>query len=809
MKIDFPMRPIVAILASLSLAACGGGGGGGDTGGGGTTNRAPVANAGPDQSVDELAAVNLDGTGSSDPDGDTITYQWTEVGGSTVTLTGADTATPSFTAPDVLAANTPVVITFRLTVNDGALSRSDDVAITVNDVGLGANSPPTANAGPDQNVQENTTVNLDGTGSSDADGDTLSFSWTQTGGNNVGLTGANTATPSFTAPNVAVGVPETFTFQLTVNDGTDTDTDSVSITVSEGQSAVAISGKLFYEMPAIRLSDCRHDFSNPIAKPIRRAPVELRSGGVAIDSTVTDDQGNYSFSNVAANTSVSIRVLARSIKSTGLPLWNVEVRDNTSLITSPLPDRPLYAKEWASFNTGATDITNRDFVALTGWDTNTSSYVNDDRDAAPFAILDMLVDGIIYVTTADPSVNMGSLDAFWSINNSWALETTATGAEVRNYDTGEVGNTHFTSNPQGSGILAMFLLGDADGIFPHTVAIDTDEFDRGVVQHEWGHYFEVQLSRSDSIGGRHVIPGTLEARTAFGEGWGYGISAIIGGEPVLCDTGRPGFAGSRLDIENWGFYGTHGFFNEMSIATFLYDAFDPANEADDTGELGFTPIYNVMRNPQRTTEAFTTIYSFATYLKAQLSNPADLDFVDSLLARESIGDGALDIWGSGQTIQPAGADFLPIYENLLTDGSVLQVCTNSDYDPDLDGNKPGEWRYLRFTTTGAAQDWDIVATAAPGWVPPPTSDPDPDAQDRSDPDMWMYLDGGLINICPGTSCYDTGSGVSGDPDTETMQTQVLPADTYVIAFNDWRYSDPNIANDYPSEVCFDITANPH
>ena len=46
------------------------------------------------------ATVNLDGTGSSDPDaGDTLDYSWTQTGGTAVTLTGADTATPTFTAP--------------------------------------------------------------------------------------------------------------------------------------------------------------------------------------------------------------------------------------------------------------------------------------------------------------------------------------------------------------------------------------------------------------------------------------------------------------------------------------------------------------------------------------------------------------------------------------------------------------------------------------------------------------------------------------------------------------------------------------
>jgi hypothetical protein len=56
----------------------------------------------------------------------------------------------------------------------------------------------------------------------------------------------------------------------------------------------------------------------------------------------------------------------------------------------------------------------------------------------------------------------------------------------------------------------MFLLGKED--------VDTDEFDTHVVVHEWGHYFESAVSRSDSPGGNHALGDLLDARLAFGEG---------------------------------------------------------------------------------------------------------------------------------------------------------------------------------------------------------------------------------------------------------------------------------------------------
>jgi hypothetical protein len=63
--------------------------------------KVPQADAGADQSVDEGALVTLDGSASFDPFDDPLTHAWTQVAGTTVMLTGAATASPSFTAPEV------------------------------------------------------------------------------------------------------------------------------------------------------------------------------------------------------------------------------------------------------------------------------------------------------------------------------------------------------------------------------------------------------------------------------------------------------------------------------------------------------------------------------------------------------------------------------------------------------------------------------------------------------------------------------------------------------------------------------------
>ncbi len=93
----------------------------------GSVNRAPTAVAGANQNVVEQTLVQLDGSGSSDPDGDALTYAWTQTAGPTVTLSSATAARPTFTAPAA-----PATLTFQLVVNDGqAASSPSSVTVTV------------------------------------------------------------------------------------------------------------------------------------------------------------------------------------------------------------------------------------------------------------------------------------------------------------------------------------------------------------------------------------------------------------------------------------------------------------------------------------------------------------------------------------------------------------------------------------------------------------------------------------------------------------------------------------------------------
>jgi hypothetical protein len=172
-------------------------------------NVAPVANAGPDQGGKAPGSVILlDGSASSDANGDSLTYLWslTRPAGSTAVLSSTTNVSPTFT---VDRAGDYVV---QLIVNDGTVSSAPDSVIIST-----INVAPVANAGPDQADILGSVIVLDGSASSDANGDSLTYLWSLTppAGSTAVLSSTTNVSPTFTAD-----LAGTYTAELIVNDGT-------------------------------------------------------------------------------------------------------------------------------------------------------------------------------------------------------------------------------------------------------------------------------------------------------------------------------------------------------------------------------------------------------------------------------------------------------------------------------------------------------------------------------------------------------------------------------------------------------------
>ena len=245
---------LVWTMAAL-LIGCGGGGGGSNPGSGSTvsssggtetpagptgasnsTNSSPVAAAGINQTISVGETVSLDGTGSADPDGDLLSFQWaiqSQPNGSTAAISNADRPDPLFT-PD---RNGNYVI--QLVVTDAHGLSSAPATVTISTI----NSAPVADAGPDQSVTSiGTIVYLSGQ-SFDPDGDPVAYSWsikTKPSGSSASLSNPASSNPTF-----QVDVRGDYVIELVVSDPWASSLPDTMIVSFDNLKPVADAGNSF------------------------------------------------------------------------------------------------------------------------------------------------------------------------------------------------------------------------------------------------------------------------------------------------------------------------------------------------------------------------------------------------------------------------------------------------------------------------------------------------------------------------------------------------------------------------------------
>ena len=585
---------------------------------------------------------------------------------------------------------------------------------------------PTANAGSNQTTSSGVTVTLNGSLSTDPDGSIASYAWTQSGGTpSVTLNSATVVSPTFAAPQVNAATTLTFSLTVTDNQGATSPASTVTITVNPAAAGTTnVTGKItFARVPESNTQSAGLDYANQSQQPARGVLVKAVAAGTttpALATATTDANGNYTLA-VPNNQSINVIAVAEMLRdnTVSLPHWDFKARD----VQANAP--PYTYTDAVAFNSSAG--TPHDLAIPSGF--NSMGSVTGTRASAPFAVLDTVYRAVQFVLTVAPNTDFPALDLDWAADNPGS-------------------QTYFA--PSNSSIV---LSADPTE--------DTDEFDQHIIAHEFGHYVEHNFSRADNIGGLHGLGDRLDPRVAFGEGFGYAFSAMVLNDPVVRDsfvqmgtpvtsiinvetnpsTNPPGGGGDRSGC--WC--------SESTVWSLLWDFYDNAADANDNVALGFAPMWTVLTGTQKTTPAFTTIFSFVTALKGTQSASVNTN-INTLVAAQNITASSIDAFASTETHFPAevvqGAS-LPLYTT-ATLGTPMILRNVNDAGT---FNKLGNHRYVRLDVASAR---NVTVTAS-------SSNPN-----TADTDFRIYKNGSFVT-----------SGETPPPDPQS-KTFAATAGTYLI-----------------------------
>ena len=504
--------------------------------------------------------------------------------------------------------------------------------------------------------------------------------------------------------------------------GTGTGTGSVS------SGDVNVSRTINYENVPVNTATNTLNTSAITNRPARGVVVRLLDANSnTVTSTTTDASGAYTISNASVPTSTfTIVALAQMVKTTS-PTYDFQVVNSVASGTVGT----VYAVSSSSTSVGS--CTTSCTVNVTALDSN--------RGSGPFSILDVVYIAIQKILTAD------STTVFPALNIKWTSTST----------TGSFFTT--SSVTCGTGVSnCVVLLGNRSG--------DSDEFDRHIVAHEFTHYLESALSRSDSIGGSHSSNDTLEPRIAYGEGLGNAMGAIFLDDSLYTDTTASG--GFNINMET----GTHtnvGYYSEYSVQSVLWDLYDNVSDTKngqtDNLNYSFAKIWAGVV-ALKSINGITYIHEFISALKA--ANTGDTTSINNILTMESIAsseatepDVSKTSAGTSNTHTCDGSTaaypYNPIVEIVAaTTGTVVNAVTVSGSQNcgkvSTANNKLFGSKFYRITAANSGT-MTVVAT---------------DSGTTADyPDVYIFRQGTTVNTC--------ASGVS-----ENCSATVSAGSVYIV-----------------------------
>jgi len=718
MNIKTLLQSTAITVGGLAIVSCGGGGGG--TG----STVTPPAPPPPDTQAPSLEfnpsslTVVSTGTGSSTL---TATDNVGITTGPNVSCTnGGDYSDGVFTAPE-----TSETLTSECTATASDAAGNEGSATLTVTVNPDTTAPVVSFSVANLTVNSGQTSEVSLTATDDAAVTSLTTTCTNGGSFSDGV---------FTAPTITTTTNLVCTATATDAAGNSANA-TLSVTVEPLPDDVKITGKISYELVPLNTSTNGLDYGATVQRGAPGITVQARNaaGGI-IDTAVTDGNGDFSVS-VLPNTDVRIVARAEMLQeaSTGTAGWNVKVIDNTN-------QNAVYELTGDLLSSGVSDSI-RTLTAQSGW--GGSSYTST-RAAAPFAMLAPTYVAIQKMIADDPDAVFPEMKYNWSINNR---------AVSGNDSAGDIGTSSYKGNGN------VYILGDEDS--------DTDEYDDHVVVHEWGHYFEDQMSRSDSIGGPHSGGQKLDMRVAMGEGFGNALSGMVTDDPFYRDSyGNGQSQGFSINVDS---NDNTGWYDERTTAGVLYDLYDRGTNDDDGMRFGMGPIYAAFTATSYSDHpAFSSIFSYLAELKSQQQD--DAAAIETFAAERGIN--STENYGAGETNNGGLASNLPIHKVVEVNGDAVEICS---VDDNGDYNKLGNRAFLKFTATAASHTLTMTKTSGPA---------------ARDPDFVVYKSGVRVQV-------SQGSG-----DTSETLTATLSAGDHVID----AYDYPNVGDqDTPGDSCYNFT----
>jgi hypothetical protein len=527
--------------------------------------------------------------------------------------------------------------------------------------------------------------------------------------------------------------------------------DSISAGCSNlGSTAfpsTSVSGKVTFDLVPVVVNGARPqlNYAATVRQPARSIVVEsIDCNGQVLATTTTNANGDYTLV-VPNNRSVFVRALAKmnSIGANAAPFYVV---DNTN-------GGAQWATDGALFGSGTVAALTQNLNAGSGW--TGAAYNDKQRAAGPFAILDTAYQAAQKVIASDPAVAFVALEFNWSPNNI---------AFAGDLALGQLGVSFFTiGSSNGVPTRQIYVLGFANN--------DTDEYDRHVVAHEFGHYLQNAFSRDDSVGGSHRTGDRLDMRVAFSEGWGNAWSGIALANPVYADTNGTNQVGGLSFNVSQGDSTNPGWFKEGSVQRMFWDF-------SNSPAIGFTQVWNSLKNGLTRSAALAGIHSFSRALAD--ANPAAAPTIGAILGTQGI---TLTSSPYAETETnfgtPAMPNTSPLYLSYVG-GTLTNICLDNAADPSRHGNKAGEFRYVRLNLPQpGVRAFSITQTSS--------------TSGSSDPDFVLYdRTGGIFQ----------GNGIVRN--VETASTS-LPAGDYVLAITDFNLFSPASGSGLNSNSCFSLT----